>query len=276
VYTDCVCVSLIQCIHCTSLLQLSLYLTTGVQQDPQLSAIDDKAALKQLLQPVFSRAFGNTTATALIHWIVQLCEVQHDLLILGKHSSSSSCNSSSSATPTDTTSAGGTATGADTDTHTNTHSHTQTTETHDADGSSTQQQQQQQHATDTTQSTNGDGAATSDEPSLDIDSSATANSTSSTAQQQQQHVPHALLTGIAYLSGSDTWFDVPKLLGVHATQPDRVHPRQHDHELYPKIAPLLSAMSTEFSRYVLCASKHGVVCISQHTHTKVMRSVQPL
>jgi hypothetical protein len=171
---------------------------------------------------------------------VQLCEVQHDFLILGKHNSNAT-------TPIDTDSAGDTATGAhtDTNTHTNTHTNAHTTSTHTAGSSSAQQQQQTTDSTGTTHSSSTDGIT----PSVSVDHSTDANSTSA-AQQQQQHQPHALLTGMAYLSGSDTWFDVPKLLGVHATQPDRVHPRQHSHELYPKVAPLLSAMTTEFSRYV--------------------------
>ena len=58
----------------------------------------------------------------------------------------------------------------------------------------------------------------------------------------------ALLTGMAYLSGTDTWFDLPRMLGVAATQPGRIYPFQHTHPAYHRVRPLLAAMTDTFAR----------------------------
>ncbi|CAM9216828.1 unnamed protein product [Chrysoparadoxa australica] len=61
------------------------------------------------------------------------------------------------------------------------------------------------------------------------------------------HTGH--LTGIAYLAGADTWFDIPRLLGIPMTQPNRVHLHEHEHEHYSCVMPLLDAMTLKFQDF---------------------------
>jgi hypothetical protein len=70
--------------------------------------------------------------------------------------------------------------------------------------------------------------------------------TAGPATKDTMSVPHHL-TGMGYLAGSDTWFEVPRLAhGVHMTQPDKIMPHETSHPLYPHISPLLSAMENTF------------------------------
>lgn len=55
------------------------------------------------------------------------------------------------------------------------------------------------------------------------------------------------LSGFAYMSGADTWVDLPRLLGLSFTQPDKVHMNETSDPLYPHVLPLLSAMEQAFA-----------------------------
>jgi hypothetical protein len=55
------------------------------------------------------------------------------------------------------------------------------------------------------------------------------------------------LTGMAYLSGGDTWVDIPRLFGLAFTQPDKVHIREAHDPLWPQALALLQEMATLFS-----------------------------
>jgi hypothetical protein len=90
------------------------------------------------------------------------------------------------------------------------------------------------------------GAAAAAE--VEVQAAATAAEAEGGEQgEQEQHQPHEQLTGMSYLSGSDTWFELPRLAGVDATQPDRVMAHQWTHAHYARVAPLLQAMEATFS-----------------------------
>lgn len=55
------------------------------------------------------------------------------------------------------------------------------------------------------------------------------------------------LTGIAYLSGGDTWVDVPRLFGMAFTQPDKVHIREAHDPQWPHALMLLQEMTHLFA-----------------------------
>jgi hypothetical protein len=64
-----------------------------------------------------------------------------------------------------------------------------------------------------------------------------------------QGVPSAdirKLSGFAYMSGVDTWVDVPRMFGVSMTQPDKVHLHEFAHTLWTHIHPLLAEMERVF------------------------------
>jgi hypothetical protein len=54
------------------------------------------------------------------------------------------------------------------------------------------------------------------------------------------------LSGFAYMSGADTWVDLPRMLGLSFTQPDKVHMNETSDPLYPYVLPLLKAMEEAF------------------------------
>jgi len=54
------------------------------------------------------------------------------------------------------------------------------------------------------------------------------------------------LSGMAYMSGGDTWVDVPRMLGMAFTQPDKVHLRETDDPDWPHVMSLLQAMNQRF------------------------------
>jgi len=55
------------------------------------------------------------------------------------------------------------------------------------------------------------------------------------------------LSGMAYLSGGDTWVDLPRRFGLHLIQPDRVRLQERESSpLWKDVFPLLHAMSTAF------------------------------
>ena len=56
------------------------------------------------------------------------------------------------------------------------------------------------------------------------------------------------LAGMPYLSGSDTWVDVPRLFNVALTQPDKVRMFETDDSSWVHVAPLLNEMESAFTR----------------------------
>eukprot|EP00981_Chlorochromonas_danica_P003550 scaffold659_cov192-Ochromonas_danica.AAC.63 len=54
------------------------------------------------------------------------------------------------------------------------------------------------------------------------------------------------VNGIAYLSGFDTWVDLPRMFGLSFTQPDKVHLKETNDPLWPRVLLLLSAMEDTF------------------------------
>lgn len=54
------------------------------------------------------------------------------------------------------------------------------------------------------------------------------------------------LSGIAYISGVDTWVDLPRMLKLPLTQPDKVHMGEVHDPLWPYVLPLLSTMERSF------------------------------
>lgn len=57
------------------------------------------------------------------------------------------------------------------------------------------------------------------------------------------------LSGMAYLSGSDTWTDVPRLFGLKLTQPDKVRLFETEDENWKHVLPLLREMETKFKAH---------------------------
>lgn len=62
------------------------------------------------------------------------------------------------------------------------------------------------------------------------------------------------LSGIAYLSGDDTWVDLPRKLGLHFLQPDKVHFKEHSDPDWKHVLPLLREMENTFSAIADAAS----------------------
>lgn len=54
------------------------------------------------------------------------------------------------------------------------------------------------------------------------------------------------LSGIAYLSGWDTWTDIPRLFGLSMTQPNKVHLKESDDPDWPYVLELLDEMDKVF------------------------------
>jgi hypothetical protein len=65
------------------------------------------------------------------------------------------------------------------------------------------------------------------------------------------------LSGIAYLSGSDTWYDVPRMFGLKFTQPDKVHLDEASSPLFENALVLLREMERVFS--IAQAELHAIV-----------------
>ena len=57
------------------------------------------------------------------------------------------------------------------------------------------------------------------------------------------------LSGHAYMSGSDTWVDVPRLLGISFTQPDKVHLTEWDDPLWEDALEVLSELEDVLGRH---------------------------
>lgn len=55
------------------------------------------------------------------------------------------------------------------------------------------------------------------------------------------------LSGIAYLSGTDTWYDLPRMFGLKFTQPDKIHLNEPSHPLYDYALDLLREMDLKFA-----------------------------
>jgi hypothetical protein len=62
----------------------------------------------------------------------------------------------------------------------------------------------------------------------------------------QESISVEKLSGIAYLSGTDTWYDLPRMFGLKFTQPDKVHLDEPDHPLYSHALELLIEMDSQF------------------------------
>jgi hypothetical protein len=56
------------------------------------------------------------------------------------------------------------------------------------------------------------------------------------------------LSGIAYLSGTDTWVDIPRLFGLAFTQPDKVHIKESDDPYWPYVIELLDELDRKFGK----------------------------
>lgn len=56
------------------------------------------------------------------------------------------------------------------------------------------------------------------------------------------------LTGIAYLSGGDTWVDIPRMFGLSFTQPDKVHMKESHDPHWGRVLALQQEMVTVFGR----------------------------
>ena len=54
------------------------------------------------------------------------------------------------------------------------------------------------------------------------------------------------LSGIAYLSGTDTWVDLPRKFGLHFLQPDKIHFKEIDDPQWGYVLPLLREMENKF------------------------------
>lgn len=58
-----------------------------------------------------------------------------------------------------------------------------------------------------------------------------------------KHAPNTnKLSGLAYLQGDDTWIDLPRMMGLHLLQPDKVHLQESNDALWPQVLQLLGAM----------------------------------
>jgi hypothetical protein len=57
------------------------------------------------------------------------------------------------------------------------------------------------------------------------------------------------LSGIAYLCGTDTWVEIPRLFGLSFTQPDKVHFNEVDDPDWPYVIELLSEMDQTFGKF---------------------------
>ncbi len=51
---------------------------------------------------------------------------------------------------------------------------------------------------------------------------------------------------MAYLSGGDTWVDIPRILGIPFTQPDKVHIKENTDPYWGHVLRLLDAMQVTF------------------------------
>lgn len=57
---------------------------------------------------------------------------------------------------------------------------------------------------------------------------------------------HFYSGGMAYLSGGDTWVDIPRILGIPFTQPDKVHIKENTDPHWGHVLKLLHAMQESF------------------------------
>lgn len=55
------------------------------------------------------------------------------------------------------------------------------------------------------------------------------------------------LSGMAYLSGGDTWVDIPRLFGLAFTQPDKIHIRESHDPDWSYVLLLLQEMRIKFT-----------------------------
>lgn len=96
-------------------------------------------------------------------------------------------------------------------------------------------------------------SATSGSRSTDK-SKASTNGTNTKANTNRPHIntnirtktPSDLtkLSGHAYMSGSDTWVDIPRLLGLSFTQPDKIHVTENTDANWDTMMSLLTALDT--------------------------------
>lgn len=57
------------------------------------------------------------------------------------------------------------------------------------------------------------------------------------------------LSGHAYMSGSDTWVDLPRMLGLSFTQPDKVHVDEPNDPLWSAARDMLDELETVFTKH---------------------------
>eukprot|EP01035_Chromulina_nebulosa_P017511 gene17511-23072_t len=63
------------------------------------------------------------------------------------------------------------------------------------------------------------------------------------------------LSGIAYLSGDDTWIDLPRLFGLSILQADKVRLSEHSDPNWVHVIPLLDEMDRTFSNHSMILSQ---------------------
>ena len=64
---------------------------------------------------------------------------------------------------------------------------------------------------------------------------------SSTGEVKYSHTEKTnKLSGLAFLQGDDTWIDLPRLIGLHLLQPDKVHIQEHNDAMWQHALYLLS------------------------------------
>eukprot|EP01041_Mallomonas_annulata_P004772 gene4772-9496_t len=85
----------------------------------------------------------------------------------------------------------------------------------------------------------------------------------------------AKLTGIAYMSGVDTWVEIPRMLGVPLTQADKIHMDEPEDPEWPLIAPLLQAMENTFTNMTEEMYTILIEANTTHNNHKNHNDIQP-
>jgi hypothetical protein len=84
------------------------------------------------------------------------------------------------------------------------------------------------------------------------------------------------LSGFPYMSGDDTWVDLPRMIGISLTQPDKVHMDETDDELYPYVQPLLREMEKVFGEDASLASSFLAACVASGEDAMVMELMEEI
>ena len=64
----------------------------------------------------------------------------------------------------------------------------------------------------------------------------------------QDPVDLSKLSGHAYMSGADTWVDLPRMLGLSLTQPDKIHMDETDDPQWNDMTALLAELDRVFAK----------------------------